>query len=172
MQKTYLRHCIPSERDKKRKFPLPKHFDLRSGEDGLSFSDESNCSIMQHMIWTGLSHNHKGAYIDAVSFRLFRYSEDILHDVGGHIKSTPVKHDSIPAPIGKPNNPAHCDVVISPEDQTAARFKLSNYSQENESTPDKEEMTDLIMRFREKGNDTPFHRVDKWGVIWFRGLGQ
>lgn len=95
---------------------------------------------------------------------MFRYSEDILHEVGGNIKPTPVNNGN-PAPIGKPNNPAHCDVVISTKNQTAARVMLSDYSQDKECTPDKEEMTDLIMRFREKGNDTPFHRVDEWGVI-------
>lgn len=167
-----LRHCLAGHRKgpKKRKYPAPNHFALRKGEQGLSFSWRKICNPGQHMTVLGLTHNKDGNFIRTKDFRLFQFELNFLRRLEGVAS---VEHDPVcngnTAPVGKPNNPGHCQLFFNQPDDPEVRNHLSRYCQENlehsSCTLNYDHIDSIVECLREKSNKTTFHKCTNWGVI-------
>ena len=161
-----FRQVTPFDRifgDKRRRFPNETHFELRPGEKGLSTNWDKHISLGQNFILIGLTHNpNTGKFLNHTMFQIFRYPVSFLMSIEGieNVKHQPVFHDN-PAPVGKPNNKSHSEVIY--ENDEEIWLKLSDFCNDNydEAFCDfkANSVNDEIEELRELLNNTEYHKL-------------
>jgi len=156
------RSAAPRQRNKigKRRFPNERCFELRKNEKGLSCNWEKYMNIEENYLYLALSQSNN-KFLDYKAFRLFKLPVDLMrnHDLIEAVIHTPV-FEGNPAPVGKPNNQAHCEALY-PNDEEIWLY-LSDYCKNNldasECQFDLRSIDSKVNELRDKLDDTPFHR--------------
>lgn len=160
------RQVLPYERKrvgkKRRRFPSESHFELRVGENGLSVHWDKYINVKKIYLLLSLTHNSKGNFLNHTAFKVFRYPVQFLRSIDKieDVIHTPNFYGN-PAPVGKPNNRAHADVLY--ENDMEIFVKLRDYCDEEYDNAyckfNVNSINDKSEKLRKLLNDTEFHKL-------------
>lgn len=147
------------ETHRNKKVPSESQFALKPYEKELSFNWNGIIDVPKNFKLIGITHSKKGAFLDATSFKIFKFPIRFLKtlDKFEKIIHTPV-FDTAPSPVGKPNNKSHSSLYCGDFNE-GTRLQLQEYCINNDCecifdiTSIREEIIELIAR----NNDTPYH---------------
>ena len=157
-----FRQALVSKTNGKREYRSPKEacFDLRPGEDYLSFNIDRFITSRQNYLLLGITKNTKGDFLEIDTFRVFKIPISFVKSLK-EFKS--VEHSpnyyGAPSPIGKPNNKSHTSLCSNYD--VGFRTEMAEYCQKNITecyyNHDLLEIRGEIDQLRIRGNETPFH---------------
>lgn len=145
-----------------KKFPGEGHFELRDGEESLSFNWNKHIDVPKNYILLGLTFNINDLYLEYTGYKIFKYPVSFLKALPKFISldHTPNYYGS-PSPNGKPNNRAHSSLDCGIFDD-GTRVALSDYCIENieesECNFKIKAIKGEIEELRARANDTPYHK--------------
>lgn len=158
-----FRQTVPRERTgtKKRKFPNESHFQLREGERGLSVNWKRYITLEENFLLISITYNKKNNFLDHSIFKIFQYPVALFRSINQIIDviHTPEENGD-PAPVGKPNNPSHSEVLY--ENDIEIFVKLSDYCDKNFEKAfcefDVNSINEKAKELKTKLNNTKYHR--------------
>ncbi|UOB19372.1 hypothetical protein [Abyssalbus ytuae] len=162
-----FRQVTPRDREgpngKRRRFPNETHFQLRKNEEGLSVNWSKYIDVEKNYILIALTKNQeKGTFQNHTAYKIFKYPVSFLRSIEKieDVIHTP-KFNGDPAPIGKPNNQSHSDVVY--ENDVEIFVKLMDFCEDEYDSAycnfEVNSINDKIEELKALLNDTPYHRL-------------